>query len=114
MTLKKLEVIIRPGTLDAVKKAMATAGYTGLTISKAEGHGKQKGLVQDRDGGSIRMELLPKIRLETVVSEPDLEKLIQAISKAAQTGQPGDGKIFVYDVQDAIRIRTGERGASAL
>jgi nitrogen regulatory protein P-II 1 len=113
-TMKKLEVIIKPGKIDAVKKAMGGAGYTGVTISQVEGHGNQKGLAQEREGGSYRMELLPKIRMEIVIAEKDLEKLIKAISEAAQTGQPGDGKIFVSDVKDVIRIRTGERGEKAL
>jgi nitrogen regulatory protein P-II 1 len=111
-TFKKLEIIIKPGKLDAVKKAMSAAGYTGVTISQAEGHGNQKGL--SSTAGGFRMELLPKIRMEVVIAQADLEKMIEAVSKAAQTGEPGDGKIFVSDVQDVIRIRTGERGASAL
>ena len=113
-TMKKLEIIIKPGKIDAVKKAMSTAGYTGVTISQVEGHGNQKGLAQERDGGSFRMELLPKVRMEVVVADTELEALIDAITKAAQTGQPGDGKIFVSDVTDVIRIRTGERGKKAL
>src|SRR3954469_24548368 len=92
-TMKKLEIIIKPGKLDAVKKAVAAAGYTGLTISQAEGHGNQKGLTKTHDEGSFRLELLPKLRMEIVVADSDLEKLITAITAAAQTGQPGDGKI---------------------
>src|SRR5437899_632818 len=107
-TMKKLEIIIKPGKLDAVKKAMASAGYTGVTISQAEGHGNQKGLTKTQEGGGFHLELLPKLRMEIVIAEGDLEKMIDAITKAAQTGQPGDGKIFVSDVQDVIRIRTGE------
>jgi len=110
--MKKLEVIIKPGKLEVVKKAMATSGYTGVTISQAEGHGNQKGLTHDT--GGFRLELLPKLRMEIVVAEADLEKLIQAICGAAKTGEAGDGKIFVSDVQDVIRIRTGERGSKAL
>jgi nitrogen regulatory protein P-II 1 len=113
-TLKKLEVIIRPGKLDAVKKAVTAAGYGGVTISQAEGHGSQKGLVQEKQGGGYRMELVPKLRMEFIVPEPDVEPLIEAIARAAKTGEPGDGKIFIYDVRDAIRIRTGERGPDAL
>ncbi|MFA5975114.1 MAG: P-II family nitrogen regulator [Elusimicrobiota bacterium] len=112
--MKKLEVIIRPGKLDAVKKAMSASGYTGVTISQAEGHGSQKGLVQDKAGGSYRMDLVPKLRMEVVVAEADAERLIEAISKAALTGEPGDGKIFISDVRDVVRIRTGERGTQAL
>jgi len=113
-TMKKLEIIIKPGKLDAVKKAMASVGYTGLTLSQAEGHGNQKGLTNSHHEGDFHMELLPKLRMEIVIAEGDLEAMIQAISTAAKTGQPGDGKIFVSDVQDVVRIRTGERGQKAL
>jgi len=113
-TLKKLEVIIRPGKLEAVKRALAQAGYSGVTISQAEGHGTQRGLTQDRPTGSFRMELVPKLRMEIVIAEADLEPLIEAIMKASQTGQVGDGKIFVSDIRDAVRIRTGERGTKAI
>ncbi len=111
---KKLEIIVKPGKLDAVKKALKAAGYVGVTMSQAEGHGNQKGLSSKHPDGNFRMEFLPKIRLEVVVVEAALEGLIQAVSKAAQTGEPGDGKIFVSDVRDVVRIRTGERGAKAL
>ena len=111
-TMKKIEIIIKPGKLEVVKKAMATAGYTGVTISQVEGHGNQKGLTND--AGHFRLELLPKLRMEAVVAEADLEKLIDVIVKAAKTGEPGDGKIFVSDVRDVIRIRTGEKGADAV
>ena len=113
-TMKKLEVIIKPGKLDAVKKAMASVDYTGVTISQAEGHGNQKGLTTAHADGNFHMELLPKLRMEIVIAESDLEKMIQAISKAAHTGQAGDGKIFISDIQDIVRIRTGERGKKAL
>jgi nitrogen regulatory protein P-II 1 len=111
-TMKKLEIIVRPGKLDAVKKAMATAGYTGVTISQAEGHGNQKGMTHA--SGTFRMELMPKLRMEIVITDGDVEKMIEAVSKAAQTGEPGDGKIFISDVRDVVRIRTGERGEKAL
>ena len=113
-TFAKLEIIIKPGKLDAVKKAMGTAGYTGVTISQAEGHGNQKGLSKQSENGNFRIELLPKLRMEVVVAEKDVEPLIQAISKAAQTGEPGDGKIFISEIKDVVRIRTGERGTKAL
>ena len=113
-TMKKLEIIIKPGKLDAVKKALTSVGYTGITVSQAEGHGNQKGQSQSGQNAGYRLDLHPKVRLEVVIGEGDLEPLIKAISAAAQTGQPGDGKIFVSDVQDVIRIRTGERGQKAL
>ena len=111
-TMKKLEIIIKPGKLDAVKRALAAAGYQGVTISQAEGHGNQKGLTSPN--GEFRMELLPKTRMEVVISSRDLEPIISAVSTAAKTGEPGDGKIFVSDVAEVIRIRTGERGESAI
>ena len=113
-TMKKLEVIIKPGKLDAVKKAVEKAGYMGVTISQVEGHGTQKGLTQKSTDGGYKLEMLPKIRVEIVIPDSQLEPIVQAISDAARTGQPGDGKIFVSDVKDVIRIRTGERGEKAV
>jgi nitrogen regulatory protein PII len=113
-SLMKMEVIVRPGKLDAVKKALATAGYTGLTISQAEGHGTQKGKTQEGSELGYRMEFVPKVRMEIVVASEAVERLVQAVSAAAATGKPGDGKIFLYCVEDAIRIRTGERGLQAV
>ena len=110
-TIKKLEIIIRPGKLDAVKKALASAGYTGVTVSQAEGHGNQKGATH---AAGFRMDMMSKLRLEIVVPEGDVEKMVDAVSLAAKTGEPGDGKIFISDVQDVVRIRTGERGTKAL
>jgi len=113
--MKKLEVIIRPGKIETVRKAMESAGCTGVTISQAEGHGSQKGLTKtEKQGGSYRMEMVPKVRLEAVVTDSDIESIVEAIIKEARTGQPGDGKIFISDITDAIRIRTGERGAKAI
>ena len=109
-TMKKLEVIIRPSQLDAVQKAMAIAGYAGVTVTSAQGHGTQKG----RQGVGYLMELVPKIRLEMVIPDSALEAMIDAVSKAAKTGQVGDGKIFISDIRDVIRIRTGERGEAAI
>jgi len=112
--MKKLVVIIRPGKIETVRKAMEAAGCAGVTISQAEGRGKQKGLSKEQQGGSYRMEMVPKGRLEAVVSDSKVEPIIEAIIKEAKTGQPGDGKIFVSDIKDVIRIRTGERGEVAL
>jgi nitrogen regulatory protein P-II 1 len=114
--MKKLEIIIKPGKLDAVKQAIKSTGYSGITVSQVEGHGNQKGLTQGATNGNggYRLEMLPKIRLEIVVASSALEAVVESITKAAWTGQPGDGKIFVYDVQDVIRIRTGERGEKAI
>ena len=114
IALKKLEIIVKPGKMEAVKKALAGAGGTGVTISQAEGHGSQNGVTRDRQGGTFKLDLVPKIRIEAVVTASNLESAIEAVIKAARTGEPGDGKIFVYDVADAVRVRTGERGAKAV
>ncbi|MBI3087287.1 MAG: P-II family nitrogen regulator [Candidatus Omnitrophica bacterium] len=114
--MKKIEAIIRPEKVDDVRKAIESVGYPGITITEAQGHGKQKGVVQQWRGESYRVEFLPKVKLEIVAGESDSERIVQAIIKTARTngGAVGDGKIFVSDVKDAIRIRTGERGESAL
>ena len=112
--MKKLEVIIKPGKLDSVRKAIKEAGYPGMTISQVEGHGTQKGLTQAKPAGTYRMELLPKMRLEIVIADKDLEPIVGAVTAAARTGQAGDGKIFVSDVKDVIRVRTGEHGEKAI
>ena len=115
-TVKKIEAIIRPEKVEDVRKAIEAVGYPGITITEAEGHGKQKGVVQQWRGETYRVEFLPKVKLEIVVSESDVERIIQAIIKTARTngGAVGDGKIFVSDIRDVIKIRTGERGESAI
>ena len=113
-TMKKIEAIIRPEKLDEVRKAIEAVGYPGVTITEAEGHGKQKGVVQQWRGETYCVEFLPKVKLELVVGDADVERIVQAVIKAAKTGSVGDGKIFVSDVRDVIKIRTGERGESAL
>ena len=115
-TMKKIEAIIRPEKLDEVRKAIEAVGYPGVTISEAEGHGKQKGVVQQWRGETYRVDFLPKVKLEIVASDADAERIIQAIIKTARTngGAVGDGKIFVSEIRDAVRIRTGERGEGAL
>lgn len=115
--MKKIEAIIRPEKLDEVCQAIEEAGYPGITITEAEGHGKQKGVTQQWRGENYRVNFLPKVKLEIIVSDSDLEKLIEAIAKAAKTnsaGAVGDGKIFISDVCEVVRIRTGERGESAI
>ncbi|MBI4597589.1 MAG: P-II family nitrogen regulator [Candidatus Omnitrophica bacterium] len=112
--MKKIEAIIRPEKLDDVRKAIEAVGYPGITITEAEGHGKQKGITQQWRGETYRLEFLPKVKLEIVVGDADVEPTVQAIIKAARTGGVGDGKIFVTDVRDIIRIRTGERGEAAI
>lgn len=113
-TMKKIEAIIRPEKLDAVRKAIEAVGYPGITITEAEGHGKQKGVVQQWRGETYRVDFLPKVKLDIVVSDSDVDRIIQALIAAAKTGSVGDGKIFVSEVRDVIKIRTGERGEGAL
>ena len=113
-TMKKIEAVIRPEKLDEVRKAIEAVGYPGITITEAEGHGKQKGVVQQWRGETYRVDFLPKVKLEIVASDADAERITQAIIKAAKTGAVGDGKIFVSEIRDAVRIRTGERGEGAL
>lgn len=112
--MKKIEAVIRPEKLDEVRKAIESVGYPGITITEAQGHGKQKGVVQQWRGETYRVDFLPKVKLEMVVSDADVERIIQAIIQAAKTGAVGDGKIFVSDVRDVVKIRTGERGDQAL
>lgn len=112
--MKKVEAIIRPDSLEQVRKSLDTLGYPGITITEVEGHGKQKGLTQQWRGEKFKIELLAKIKVEIVVKDKDLDKIINAIESAARTGEIGDGKIFVYTIDEAMRIRTGERGESAL
>ena len=112
--MKKIEAIIQPFKLDAVKDALASIGIDGLTISEVRGHGRQKGHTEVYRGQEYSVDLLPKIKVETVVPAERADEVIQTITRAAQTGKIGDGKVFVFDVADAIRIRNGEQGAGAL
>lgn len=112
--MKKIEAIIRPEKLDDVRRALELAGYPGITITEIEGHGKQKGVTQQWRGEVFKVDLLQKTKVEIVVSDKDQEKIVTSIQKAAVTGAVGDGKIFVTDVSEVIRIRTNERGEKAL
>ncbi len=112
--MKKIEAVIRPEKLDDVKKALEVAGYPGITITQIEGHGKQKGVTAQWRGEIYRVDLLPKTKVEIVAAEKDQEKIISAIQKVAGTGNVGDGKIFVTNIEEVIRIRTGDRGEKAL
>ena len=113
--MNKIEAIIRPERLDVVKEALAKGGYLGLNIVHVTGRGAQKGIVHaGRGGQAYTVDMLPKLRLEVVVSDDDTEKVVQIIVEAARTGNIGDGKIFVIPVTDAVRVRTGERGDVAL
>jgi len=112
--MKKIEAIIRPEKLDSVRQTLIELDSPGLMITEIEGHGKQKGLTQQWRGRKYKVELLPKVKIEIVVKDQDVERITKAISEAAKTGKIGDGKIFVYPVENVLRIRTGERGESAL
>lgn len=112
--MKKIEAIIRPFKLDEVKEALVEEGIRGLTISEVRGYGRQKGHTETYRGSEYRIEFIPKIKIEIVVEEKQVEKVVGAILKSAKTGQVGDGKIFISDVSDVIRIRTEESGKDAL
>ncbi len=112
--MKKIEAIIRPFKLDEVKEALIEEGIRGLTISEVRGYGRQKGHTETYRGSEYRIEFIPKIKIEIVVEDNKAEKVVEAILKTAKTGQVGDGKIFIYDVKDVIRIRTEESGKDAL
>lgn len=112
--MKKIEAVIRPDALDNVLAALDQKGYPGIMVTEIEGHGKQKGVSQQWRGQEYKVDLLPKVKLELVVSDKESEDIIAAISKVTKTGQIGDGKIFVTNLAEAVRIRTGERGDSAL
>ena len=113
--MRKIEVIIRPEKLSAVKSALEGLGYPGITITDVKGHGRQRGVTQQFRGKEYRIELLSKIKLEIVINDDEqLEKILNAIVENARTGEVGDGKIFVWPIEDVIRIRTGERGPEAV
>ena len=110
----KIEAVLQPSKLDAVKDALAEIGADGLTILEARGHGRQKGHTEFYRGREYSVDLLPKIKIELVVADAMVERVIQTITKAARTGKIGDGKIFLSKVEEAIRIRNDERGETAL
>ena len=112
--MKKIEAIIQPFKLEDVKDALKAIGIDGMTIIEVRGHGRQKGHKEVYRGQEYQVDLLPKVKLEMIVSSARAEEVIQTLSNAARTGKIGDGKIFVSDVQEAIRIRNDERGEAAL
>jgi nitrogen regulatory protein P-II 1 len=112
--MKKIEAVIQTSRLTAVKDALQEIGIDGMTVAEVRGHGRQKGHTEVYRGNEYTVDLLPKIKLEVVLADSMLEGAIQAILKAAKTGKIGDGKIFVYQVEEAIRIRNEERGEAAL
>jgi nitrogen regulatory protein PII len=112
--MKMLIAIIKPFRLDAVREALADAGVQGMTVTEVRGFGRQKGHTELYRGAEYTVDLLPKIKLEVALAPDTVDKAIDAIQKAAKTGQIGDGKIFVYDLNQAVRIRTGESGVGAV
>jgi nitrogen regulatory protein P-II 1 len=112
--MTKIEAIIQPSKLDAVKEALLEAGVEGMTISDVRGHGRQKGHTEHYRGREYTVDLLPKIKLELVLPDERVEGAVNAILRTAATGKIGDGKIFLSKVEEAIRIRNQERGAAAL
>ena len=112
--MKKIEAIIQPHKLDEVRDALKNIGVDGLTISEVRGHGRQKGHKEVYRGMEYEVDLLPKIKIETVVPDARKEEVTSAIARAARSGKIGDGKIFVFDVEEAIRIRNDDTGELAL
>lgn len=112
--MKKIEAIIKPFKLDEVKEALQALGITGMTVLEAKGFGRQKGHTEMYRGAEYVVDFLPKLKIELVVPNDQIEAIVEAIKTVAGTGKIGDGKIFVVDVEQAVRIRTGETGASAL
>jgi len=112
--MKKIEAIIRPGKLDNVKDALGALGVNGLTVTQVIGCGKQKGNTQVYRGVEYTIHLIPKVKIEVVVIDRDVDKVIQVITQVARTGEIGDGKIFVSAVDNAYTIRTGDQGENAL
>src|SRR5689334_17751957 len=112
--MKKIEAIIKPFKLDEVKEAVAKAGVQGLTVYEVKGFGRQKGHTSLYRGAEYVVDFLPKVKIEIVLDDAKAAQIVDAIEKAARTGSIGDGKIFVLPVDDAVRIRTGERGVGAI
>lgn len=112
--MKKIEAIIRPFRIDDVREALSEIGVKGMTLTEVKGYGRQKGHTELYRGSEYQIDFLPKIKVEVIVTDSLADKVIDTIMNAAKTGQVGDGKIFVYPVEDVIRVRTGESGEDAL
>jgi nitrogen regulatory protein P-II 2 len=112
--MKLIMAVVKPFKLDDVREALVAAGVEGLTVSEVKGYGRQKGQTEIYRGAEYQVNFLPKVQLEVVVEDSAVAKTVDAIKQAASTGKIGDGKIFVLNVEDAVRIRTGETGAAAL
>ena len=112
--MKKIEAVIKPFKLDEVKEALHEVGVSGITVTEAKGFGRQKGHTELYRGAEYVVDFLPKVRLEIVVDDDQVERVVEAIANAARTGRIGDGKIFVSSIESAVRIRTGERDSDAI
>ncbi|GJQ60057.1 MAG: P-II family nitrogen regulator [Candidatus Scalindua sp. AMX11] len=112
--MKKIEAIVRDGKVTAVKEALKALGVSGMTIVEVKGHGTQKGITEVYRDRSYSVDLISKVKFEVIVADNDVDKVTQCIVESARTGSIGDGKIFVYPCEDAIRIRTGESGEKAI
>src|SRR4030042_2214633 len=112
--MKKIEAIIKPFKLDEVKNALTKIGVQGMTVNEVKGFGRQKGHTEVYRGAEYKIDFLPKVRIEMIVTDEMVAKVIETIERAAKTGKIGDGKIFVSPVEEVIRIRTGERGKDAI
>ena len=114
MSFKKVEAVIRIEKLEEVRIALEKEGFIGMTVTEVKGRGSQKGILLEWRAGEYRVEFVPKLKVELVVDEFDLERAIKAIETASKTGQPGDGKIFISSIDNIVRVRTGKRGDKAL
>ncbi|MBI5410198.1 MAG: P-II family nitrogen regulator [Nitrospirae bacterium] len=112
--MKMIAAVIKPFKLDDVKKALTDAGIHGMTVTEVKGFGRQKGHVELYRGTTVEVNFLPKIKIEVAVPDEKADEVVRALSDAARTGEIGDGKIFVYDLKDVLRIRTGDRGEEAI
>ncbi len=112
--MKRIEAIIKPYRVDEVKKALSDAGVTGMTVTEVKGFGRQKGHAEVYRGSEYVVDFVPKVKIEVVVEDEQAAAVVEAITKAARTGKIGDGKIFVSDVEETVRVRTAERGRNAL
>jgi nitrogen regulatory protein P-II 1 len=112
--MKKIEAIIRPFRIDDVREALTEIGIKGMTLTEVKGYGRQKGHTELYRGSEYQIDFLPKIKIEVIVGDDAVDRVVDTIVAAAKTGQVGDGKIFVYPVEDVIRVRTGESGEAAL
>jgi nitrogen regulatory protein P-II 1 len=112
--MKKIECIVRPHLLDAVKSALQDVGVVGMTVSEVKGFGRQKGHTETYRGSEYKVEFLPKVKIEVAIPDGLAEQAVEAVLKTAKTGKFGDGKVFITSLEEVVRIRTGERGEAAL